>query len=581
LLRVKKPWVRDLLIEMHRFIDRIYPNTHERRRFYGYESEFIKGIERVGVTQLAGIEPRRLFRVEFEKNDERRQRWALGFFGRFLETKGYWSVEEKKRFDDLLKEMYDAQKPSAREKRRPGVYRLSPGLAKTLQDLTINCGLHSKEIRSLRVGQIEQDGIRLGADRVIPFGTGPHMITRRVLESWLAEAQPQDLIFYQRRPRDYSKPMGSDNLLDAVRQINPHWDLNSVRQAHFREDFRREKNLRKVRLHLTQFHCLERARASGILRKLVQQSQYFIVPEPFLLAVLGASRLLPCQPQVLEGGRQCTAKWKSLLGRYDVTITWPTSFARQLQTISLRVATQLIQMACDFWKGRCRINRDVPLSTLRDKSMLSSLALTRVEVRDNVLNAVWGGTLFEPRCRNRYFSIPLIESMEGGIVNGRCPVCRHRDRQMIDKELVESLSRNTHIRGFSLVARKYGIPYRSIFVHAGTKKTGTPYYDMRMQSHLGTEAISQTVRCPIAFLKKAHSLNLIAFNLYVFLLLLDSGEEDKPPCVSPDVIRREIGLELGENVLLQGLNDLRVKDLVEPMTRKFLGIEARCVGAQT
>lgn len=199
---------------------------------------------------------------------------------------------------------------TGRVKRKAGAYMLSSALTQILQELTMNCGLHSKEIRSLRVGQIEQDGIRLGADRVIPFGTGPHMITGKVLESWLAEAQPQDLISYQRRPHDYSKPMGSDNLLAAVRQRHPNGDLNSVRKSHFDEDFRREKNLRKVRLHLTQFHCLKRARASGILRKLVQQSQYFVVPEPFLLAVLGASRLLPCQSQVLEGGRQCTAKWK-------------------------------------------------------------------------------------------------------------------------------------------------------------------------------------------------------------------------------------------------------------------------------
>ena len=104
---------------------------------------------------------------------------------------------------------------------------------------------------------------------------------------------------------------------------------------------------------------------------------------------------------------------------------------------------------------------------------------------------------------------------------------------------------------------------------------------MRMQSHLGTEAMSQTVRCPIAFLKKAHSLNLIAFNLYAFLLLLDSREEDKPPCVSPDSVRKEIGLELSEQELLQELNNLLGMNLIEPMTRKFLGVETRCVGAQT
>jgi hypothetical protein len=73
----------------------------------------MKGIELAVITQLAGIEYTRLFKFEFDKL-ARRQRWALGFFGRFLEAKGYWSVETKKKFDDLLKQMYDAQKPSVR-----------------------------------------------------------------------------------------------------------------------------------------------------------------------------------------------------------------------------------------------------------------------------------------------------------------------------------------------------------------------------------------------------------------------------------------------------------------------------------
>jgi transcriptional regulator with XRE-family HTH domain len=66
LLRVKKPWVRDLLVEIHRFIDRIYPNTHERRRFYGYESKFIKEIERSEIAQLSEIDHRKLIRFELE-----------------------------------------------------------------------------------------------------------------------------------------------------------------------------------------------------------------------------------------------------------------------------------------------------------------------------------------------------------------------------------------------------------------------------------------------------------------------------------------------------------------------------------
>jgi hypothetical protein len=168
--------------------------------------------------------------------------------------------------------------------------------------------------------------------------------------------------------------------------------------------------------------------------------------------------------------------------------------------------------------------------------------------------------------------------MEGGVVNSRCPVCRHPERQLVDKELAVALSKETHIRGFSRIAKRYGVPYRSILVHAGTKKTGTPHYDLRRKSHLGTEAISQTVRCAIGFLKEAHRLTSTAFSLYVCLLLLDSGEQnDERPCLSPDRVSKEIGVVLTEDALLQGLNALLARGLIERLTRKFYGFETRCV----
>jgi len=67
LLKVQKPWVRDLLTEIHRFIHHIYPRTHQRRRFYGYESKIIKEIERSEITQISEIDHRKLIRFELEK----------------------------------------------------------------------------------------------------------------------------------------------------------------------------------------------------------------------------------------------------------------------------------------------------------------------------------------------------------------------------------------------------------------------------------------------------------------------------------------------------------------------------------
>jgi hypothetical protein len=450
-----------------------------------------------------------------------------------------------------------------RDKRKPGVYRPSSSLAQILQDLTINCGLRGKEIRSLRVGQIEEDGIRLGADRVVPFGMGPHMVTRRALDSWLVEAQPQDLMFYQRRPRDYSRPMGSDNLLEAVRRFNPDWDLDSVRQAHFREDLRRESNLRKLRLHLQQFHHLKRARAGRLLGALAAQSRCFAVPEPYLLVVLAASRVLSCQPQVLEGGEQSQARWQSLLNRYDVTVRWSAGFARRLAEISFQVANFMCQIARHFWQGRLRITKDVQ-AVRASEEILRGLEHTHVEVCDDTQSTSWRGTLFESRWRKKYFRIPLIEEMEGGIVNGRCPVCRHSKRLEIDNELREILGKESRIKGFSRVARKYGVPVKSLLVHAGTKRTGEPFRDLRMVCHVGTGVVAKVLLCPTAFIKVAGSnaINPAAFALFFILLMKSSQELGPNVFVSAHEIADDIGLALSEPELIQNLNKLHMQGLI-------------------
>jgi hypothetical protein len=556
LQKSRTPWARDILVRAFSYIDSTYGSRHTRKGYYTFVSQFVTQALKTGIKRQEALRPGELVRFHLAKTSTK-DRAALGFVGQFFLEAGYWGPPEKQKFKKLLRESFE---PTQRQRTRS---RSSPAFAALVKELALRGGLHSKEIRHLRRSQIKPDGIDLGPSRFIPFGSGPHTVTHQLVGDWIEQAKPRDFIFYQRRPQNHHKPMGSTKL-----------GLPALREAHFQEDLRNATHLRKLRLHFQGFHALSPAYSYRLIRQFVEGLDYFFVPAPYLLAVLAACRLLRCEPQALRGGERSTAQWSGLLGRNDVEVNWPIGFARELAGRGHGVACLLMRLAKEFWCGRWRLNKDVPLER-RALRLLSGLALTRVEVRDVEQHATWGGSLLEARCRNRYFAIPLIEAMEGGVVDGRCLVCRHPQRLAIDQELQKVMARDSHIKGFSSIAKKYGLPYPSLLVHAGTKKTGTRYYDRLLRSHVGSGVVAPLVRFPIVFTKIAYGYSRTAIALFLFLLAESSQVTVPDVTLSLGSIKQGIGLELRESELLQNLNQLRLDGLFGPMTRRYDGFAVR------
>jgi hypothetical protein len=307
------PWAEELLAKAFEYAQGLPAEGETKRKLRDYFAQILGKLTQAGISGPAGIGPETLTE---NAPAYRSKHHALSSFARFLVSQRLWDAAQERDFGEVLSGLYKGTKRRSRKERRALPVPV-------LKELIVGCGLSIEQVRLLRRSQITSEGIRIRSGRLIPFGEGRHRISRASLERWQTETNPQDFLFYQRSPLNYSKPVGYLSLLEAIRADGVKLGRRHPAESdHFEKDFRDHrhfKNLRDLRHHYRYFHGMSLDVSWLLMRRLIRSAQEFVVPEPFLLAVICASRLLPRPTQTRKGGERCSATWPHLLRRYEVT----------------------------------------------------------------------------------------------------------------------------------------------------------------------------------------------------------------------------------------------------------------------
>ena len=152
----------------------------------------------------------------------------------------------------------DAANWKAREKpaRKIGEAAAVPLLA----ELVVRCGLPTRELRQLRLSQIEDKGIRLANGRLILFGEGWEQVSRGSLDAWLHRARPTELLFFSRKPVNRERPASGVWISRVLRASGVSiQERRSTRLRHFAGDFTLLGSGRRFTDHLRKTHRLSKS----------------------------------------------------------------------------------------------------------------------------------------------------------------------------------------------------------------------------------------------------------------------------------------------------------------------------------
>lgn len=572
LRRLSTPWAKNLLIKAYEYFDSVSESNRTRNVLYVSAYRILTHAVQDRITSPNEITPEKLIRFPLRYKDKHIERWVLASFTRFLVAQGLWRTEQSQKLNGLLGDVYTSKKQQQQWTPGPTWRNRSTKLVKLVKELALKGGLTDREIRNLRVSQIETNGIRLGPRRLLLFGEGRHSISRQLFDSWLNEAEPKDFLFYQRAPRNYYKPIGRRGLDHAIRDLGLNFTIEKrtkgtqlpLRQQHFREDFQQAKNLREFRLHMRDFHAFTATGSRKLIKQLLRQMQVFPLPVPYFLAVICATRLLPREPNRRQGGRVWWCTWPSLLGHYDVRVTWPSNFSRFVKTNWQKVAVALYGLAWEFWFARWQAQenerfRDRFLNNFtrlrkNEKRLLAALEKTQVRVRDTITDSTWTGALFENRYRKKFFRLPLQEDLEGRPTHPKCKACLHADRDGIDKKIINKTP-------LKRIERKYGVPYNTLREHAG--KIKRPYRGEVARSHMSLARTAPTLRFPINFIEHIWNMTPTALILYPLLLLEGERAKGQQFTISPTWFQQQLGFSATEHELSLALNLLAQRGFIE------------------
>jgi hypothetical protein len=517
-------WVKWLELQARAYIDGLPAKFYTKKKYREFTRRILIGLASAGVASSTEITPATLLQHPPAYKLHQTRRAAMVFMAGLLLELGIWTQAQNEDLKMAVKIFYPHHN---RKTARPPKQTSQPSSMDALVVLlVVKAGLGVQQVRELRVTQIEPDGIRLGPSRLLRFGESSHQIPKSTLDSYLSESNPQSFLFYSFRPPDYSRPISRVPIARILREAKLTMGAGiPVETVHLKEDFQFIPSPRRLRAHLRYFHDLS-ARATWIfMKKYYAQATAFVLPKPYILAVLCASRLLDEAANLYRGGKTYSYTWHSLAG-YDVKVSWPASLFQELRDQKIRpgIARQLLRFGQDRWRdsggltGRRklqalsrlmdhwrklkdpmsrRVGRRKLLTDEVNQLLLNRLELTRIEIRDTSDSATWAGPLL--RRTEKGPLLPLLDQLEGGPTNPRCPICGHPDRDAIDAEIRAGQST------FAAIARKYGLAYgpenHQLLWHAGRiTLNGLP-------GHLGSAPASPTVRFPINFLAETSKAN--------------------------------------------------------------------------
>lgn len=574
-LALSPAWARGLVGKLHYFIASHTGSRNTQRQLRELCFRIMQGVvAEARVLKPSDITPQNLIDHRPEASDKQLH-WVLGFFGRFLVTEGIWSQRQLQQFEELLTQFCPSRAPQRKTRRTAQVVPMVWGLI-------VKCGLSAREVRVLRVSQIESEGIRLDQKRFIPFGEGLHRISRHAVESYRADAKPREYVFYKRHRQDYSKPTSLGWL--ASQGFTTKLRPNTQRIRHFEDEFKRAHNVRRLHLHWRQFHKLGEEQARDLLQELLENATSFPIPAPYLLVALCGSRLLPSMPTRLEGGESCSFTWPLLLTRYVVTVTWPVAFASEMsdQRTSAMVAKRLYEFAWKAWNTGWGLRGGVEVRS-QDRDILRRLSLVRVAIQDTQRGHSWAEILVQVRSswpygatlrkfRKSYLDQPLLEELTGGRASPRCWFCALPDWEIVDDEVRSALQNQRRIKGLVRIARKHNGGERQLLWHAGRLtrivhyrwQGTTRYRNEPIAGHLASAPAASMLCCPVRSPEQASQLGPTELLIHVLLSVSNGTAQDRDLEISSKWVYEQLGVQLSDHEISLALNRLlhfgQVKD---------------------
>jgi hypothetical protein len=546
-------WVRQLRERADEYIDSLSPTKNTRRTFRKFFSRIAARLVQEGIQGPHAVTPQVLAVCSPKYQLPGKNRYALGFFGRFLLASGLWTDDQWRNFEDLLRGLFPPPSRIACPQKVPTVL--------LVKQLTVGCGLTTKEVRSITVDQIERDGIRLDESRLIQFGNGWHSVSRDALDEWMKVARPTRYLFYLMSPRDRTRAVGESWICKVNKALGVKTKCGrGARIEHFEQEFFQFASPRHFRIHLRSFHKLGNLRSWSLATSLARSTGSFNVPEPFVIASLCVARLLPARPKRMQGGKTCTYTWRSLFGRYEVSVVWPVNLSDKLglKQVREKLSRVMWRLARDFWVERAKVRRSMRAKeSVERKQLLDWLAGTSVEIKDAERGHSWQGTILERRAsqpgrRKLALAMPLIEELEGGEVNGRCGLCCHLDRNRIDEELRKGLSAGGRIYGADKITHKFGVKYAHLAWHAGKLSQAVRYSlngelrrrHERIRGHLSLSPPSELVSVPVRVVRSCGQLTESDMVFYSVWLIGKMKSKSDSACLSEGFLRNTLGMDV-------------------------------------
>lgn len=524
---IQPEWVKELESRATAYIDSLPAAFATKKRHREFTRRILVNLASAGITAPTEITGAVLLKHPPSYKPDQTKRIALGVFAHLLVELGIWTGSQEDEFKTMLRYRYPHNVRQAGQKSKT-LNQLGP-MGASIASLVVNGGLGAQQVRKLRITKIEPGGIRVGKNQLLRFGGGWHQIPKSVIDAYLQDAKPQDYLFYSYRPRDYHRPVSRKPIMDALKGAHAGRAGSPVEMAHFDEDARHIENPRRLRAHFRHFHDLSGRRTWLLMKKFYDDPETFVLPEPYILAVVCVSRLLR-DAASRQRGHSFAYTWHGMCGgRYDVTVSWPVSLFQKLRDgrnkpgvarlllkfgeerwedgrhgLTDRRAMQTSQRLIEYWrKAKHPMSRKVHAPNLLtegvDRDTLNQLEVTQVEILSKD-GAKWSGSLLNRTKKG--ILLPLLDQLEGGPTNSRCPICGHPERDAIDAEIRSMRSGQDT---FAEIARKYGLAYGpnegQLLWHAGR------IIHNNLPSHMGSASPAVVVRCTMDLLSQIARAN--------------------------------------------------------------------------